>query len=177
MSIEASFGGALSGASEVAHRTRRLVLVGFVFLVPWVVIVARLWFLQLEQGPHYESLAAGNFVRENDITPDRGRIFDAKGRVLAENRPSYDIMASPMILFRNKEVPQLLATKLPIDKDKLQRLIAASETGTGAEIVVRRDVPRDQVAVVETWKNELPGIYLRISQRRYYPFDSLAAHT
>jgi penicillin-binding protein 2 len=70
-----------------------------------------------------------------------------------------------------------LATKLPIDKDKLERLIAASETGAGAEIVVRRDVPRDQVAVVETWKNELPGIYLRISQRRYYPFDSLAAHT
>ena len=177
MSSETSFGGALSGASEVAHRTRRLVLVGLVFLVPWVVIVGRLWFLQVEEGPHYQSLAAGNFVRESDITPDRGRIFDAKGRVLAENRPSYDIMASPMILFRNKEVPQLLATKLPIDKDKLERLIAASQTGTGAEIVVRRDVPRDQVAVVETWKNELPGIYLRISQRRYYPFDSLAAHT
>jgi penicillin-binding protein 2 len=177
MSSEASFGGALSGASEVAHRSRRLLLVGFVFLVPWIVIVARLWFLQLERGPHYQSLASGNFVRESDITPDRGRIFDAKGRVLAENRPSYDIMASPNILFRNKDVPQLLATKLPIDKDKLERLIAASETGAGAEIVVRRDVPRDQVAVVETWKNELPGIYLRISQRRYYPFDSLAAHT
>jgi penicillin-binding protein 2 len=177
MSSEASFGGALSGASEVAHRTRRLVLVGLLFFAPWVVIVARLWFLQLERGPHYQSLASGNFVRESDITPDRGRIFDAKGRVLAENRPSYDIMASPTILFRNKEVPQLLATKLPIDKDKLERLIAASETGAGAEIVVRRDVPRDQVAVVETWKNELPGIYLRISQRRYYPFDSLAAHT
>jgi penicillin-binding protein 2 len=177
MSSEASFGGALSGASEVAHRTRRLVLVGLVFLAPWVLIVALLWFLQLEQGPHYQTLASGNFVRESDITPDRGRIFDAKGRVLAENRPSYDIMASPTILFRNKEVPQLLATKLPIDKDKLERLIAASETGAGSEIVVRRDVPRDQVAVVETWKNELPGIYLRISQRRYYPFDSLAAHT
>lgn len=177
MSSEASFGGALSGASEVAHRTRRLVLVGLVFLAPWVLIVARLWFLQLEEGPYYQTLASGNFVRESDITSDRGRIFDAKGRVLAENRPSYDIMASPVILFRHKEVPQLLATKLPIDRDKLQRLIAASQTGTGAEIVVRRDVPRDQVAVVETWKNELPGIYLRISQRRYYPFDSLAAHT
>lgn len=177
MSTGGTFSGALSGASEVEHRKRRLLIVGLLFLLPWLVIVARLWYLQLERGTHYQSLAAGNFVRESDITPDRGRIFDARGRVLAENRPSYDIMASPNILFRNKEVPQLLATKLPIDRDRLDRLIAASETGTGAEIVVRRDVPRDQVAVVETWKNELPGIYLRISQRRHYPFDSLAAHT
>ena len=177
MSSGGTYGGALSGASEVADRTRRLLFIGLIFLVPWVVIVGRLWFLQIERGPHYKSLASGNFVRESDITPDRGRIFDAKGRVLAENRPSYDIMAMPMVLHRNKEVPQLLATKLPIDKDKLDRLMAAAESGAGADIVVRRDVPRDQVAVVETWRNELPGIYLRISQRRYYPFDSLAAHT
>jgi penicillin-binding protein 2 len=166
----------LTGPSEVRLRSQRLAIVAVLFMVPWLVLVARLWYLQVLKGDGYARIAADNFVRERDIQPDRGRILDVRGRVLAENRPSYDIYASPALLRRRPAVADKLASLLSLDDAKRRQLAAASESGKGAEILVRRDVTRDQLATVETWRNDLPGVYVQVRQRRHYPYDALGAH-
>ena len=46
----------------------------------------RLWFLQGTQQAAYQAKVTAAKTRVVYVPPERGRIFDAKGRILADNR-------------------------------------------------------------------------------------------
>lgn len=64
------------------------------FLLAFLVLLVRLFFLQLT-SKQYDILALDNAVSKNVIFPDRGIIFDRKGRSILENTLTYDLMINP----------------------------------------------------------------------------------
>jgi len=50
---------------------------------------------QVVRGPYYYELSKRNRVRLIPVEAPRGRVFDQKGRSLAANRPSYNVIAIP----------------------------------------------------------------------------------
>ena len=64
----------------------RLSIVGVVIVAVFAAMFARLWFLQIAQGSEYVAAAESNSYRIVPDPPLRGRILDAKGRVLADDR-------------------------------------------------------------------------------------------
>ncbi|MBW2145084.1 MAG: hypothetical protein JRG75_11915, partial [Deltaproteobacteria bacterium] len=64
-------------------------------LIVFGVLVLRLWFLQIVNGPTYRAKSEHNRIRLQDIPPFRGMILDRKGNVLVDNRPSYDLYVTP----------------------------------------------------------------------------------
>ena len=64
----------------------RLRIIGVVAVSLLIALVARLWFLQVMNSEGYEQQAIANIERVVKVSAPRGRIFDAQGRVLVDNR-------------------------------------------------------------------------------------------
>ena len=64
------------------------------FLVAFIILVIRLLFLQVSSSK-YDLLALDNAVSKTVVYPDRGIIFDRKGRSILENTLTYDLMVLP----------------------------------------------------------------------------------
>lgn len=170
-----------SNSSRVGTRTdlhefdTRLRLLVVLFAIPMLALTVRLWRLQGRDGAMYYRLANENFVREVELSPDRGLIYDASDRLIAENRPSYDVYITPAV-FAGEDAVALLVQILNLSADDRIRLETRLSSGLRSDYLVRRDVTRDQLAELETRRLELPGAYVRVSRQRHYPFDDLGAH-
>jgi penicillin-binding protein 2 len=64
------------------------------FLVAFSILIVRLLFLQVSSSK-YDLLALDNAVSKTVVYPDRGIIFDRKGRSILENTLTYDLMVLP----------------------------------------------------------------------------------
>lgn len=56
-----------------------------------LVVVGRLYYLQVIRGEDYLVRSESNFIQEVPIAHSRGLIFDRKGVPLVDNRPSHDV--------------------------------------------------------------------------------------
>ena len=75
-------------------------------LLAFVVIVSRLYVLQIVQADTYQEAADENSRRAVVIPTDRGVIYDAQGEILAQNRPTFEIALIPeQIPEDNEETP------------------------------------------------------------------------
>jgi len=55
------------------------------------VMVIRLWHLQVIRGDELRRLSEQNRIRIQKVYAPRGMIFDRKGRILADTRPSFNL--------------------------------------------------------------------------------------
>lgn len=168
--------GRITSREDLREFDGRLRLLVVLFAIPLAGLLFRLHHLQIVEGDDLYRLANENFVREVELAPDRGRIYDARGRVIAENRPSWDVYVTPSVIRRDAAAIDRLAEVLSLSDDDLERLDRRIQVQGGADVLVRRDITRDQLARLETIRGEIPGSYVVVSQQRHYPFDELGAH-
>jgi len=60
-----------------------------------LVLLGRLWVLQVVRGEEYAREAQANHLKEREIPAPRGSIYDADGHRLAEVRASFDLVVQP----------------------------------------------------------------------------------
>jgi penicillin-binding protein 2 len=111
----------------------RVAVVGGFALVMFALIFFRLWFLQVLDSSHYESLAETNVVRDIPVAAPRGEIEDSSGNVLVGSEPAPAVLISPEALpvpvSLNVAHPGALARQPAKDYelyDKLARLLGMS---------------------------------------------------
>lgn len=166
----------LSSRFDPIELHARILVLGFLFSCGILALVWRMYALQVLTHEQWVRLANDNFVRELELPSDRGIIFDARDEVIAENLPAYDVWMTPH-LFRADDVEVAALTDiLHLSAEDVERLRSRVESGSRGEYRIGRDVTRNQVAAIESRRGELPGVYIQVSQRRYYPFDGLGAH-
>jgi len=166
----------LESRTDLREFDGRLRVVGVLFLIPILLLTARLWYLQILNGNNYREAALANSIDERPTPPSRGVIADRQGRILAENRPSYDVYVTPLLFGRHPEALSVLRTHLSLSDDEVDRLTRAVDDGVIRDIRLRRDISRDQVAVLETDHAALPGVFVRPVPHRHYPYDDLGVH-
>ncbi len=162
--------------TDLREYDARLRLVAVLFLIPLLLLVGRLWYLQILNGGRYREAAIDNSVDEREVTAYRGFIYDRDGRVLAENRPTYDVYLTPLVFGRHPDAIDRLSRHLSLSDEEVASIRQAVDDGVTRDIRVRRDVTRDQVAAIETDHLALPGVFVRAVPHRHYPYDDLLAH-
>jgi cell division protein FtsI/penicillin-binding protein 2 len=71
-------------------------MLAFIFVVFFaLVLILRLFNLQITHYDYYTEEALGNQMRTLPITPTRGKIFDRNGKVLATNQLAYKLTLTP----------------------------------------------------------------------------------
>jgi len=156
---------------------RRLKVITLVFGLAVLVLWARLWDLQIVQGHKFRSQAQHNRIRLIPIKAPRGTIFDSRGNILADNRPSFCVSINPDELERggSSEHLQVLGEILNMAQVEIAKKLAKCK-GPFDEMVVADGVDLKQVTLLEEHQLELPGVDTRVQPRRHYTNGRIAAH-
>jgi penicillin-binding protein 2 len=155
----------------------RLSVLSILVLVLFVALSSRLWYLQVLAGERYGDLAEGNRVRQVVVEAPRGRILDAKGRVLVRNRAAWAVTVKPTELGdRRREVLGRLAKVLGSGRAKLEARIADYTGSPLRGIPVAEDVPTRQLFYLTEHADRFPGVAPEVLALREYPSGVAAAH-
>lgn len=168
-------------------RLRMSVLAAVAFAL-FMALFARVWFLQIMSEQEFVALADGNTERSVVELAPRGRILDAQGRILVNNRPSIVITIDKEIIAANnvsgEELDDLffqLADEISATGKltKVAEIEAAYDSdrfGPFAEVPVVRDVSEGLQTYLAERSHEFPGVNSQVVLVRSYPYGELAAH-
>lgn len=177
-----------SDLGEFRRRYRWLV---FVVFIGFLGLAAKLVQLQIVEADLHRSQARRNITGEIRLATTRGVIRDAFGKVLAANRPSYNVYVVPEAIDLKTTWPiaaQLMSLE-DSEKKSLEDRIAAIQAAPGTkrsqQILLKVDVDRNVVAALKTHETDLYGLLdgVRVLAVqvvpvpvRYYPYGALGAH-
>jgi penicillin-binding protein 2 len=141
-------------------------------------IGSRLAYLQIFQGERNRQLADNNRIRLIPRPPERGKILDRKGKILAGSRLSYSVFLWPISNSKEnwREILAKLSEILKVPIATLQKPLEKA-TYTSPELVrVARGISPEQVTVLAELGQELKGVQIEAEAVRNYPAGDLAAH-
>jgi penicillin-binding protein 2 len=133
-------------------------------------VLVRFWQLQIVRSTTYDQLARANHVRPIPESAPRGLILDRHGRIIAENRPSFNLVLDDDRLETLQALNELVPMRDELATDEYLR---QARLGTA---ILKEDIPLEEVARVEARQLELPGAHIQFVPRRYYPAGALGAH-
>ena len=168
-----------SGAPNRMMLRRTLFLLSVCGAAAFVVLAARLYYLQIVRHDELEARAIAQQVRETTVSAPRGTIYDHKGEVLAVSAGVDTIYLSPAEIELYGEDAGAIAAGLSeilgLDYESVYE--KTQNTGSWYEVVARK-VEADTAEAVRQFKQAggYNGIKLEADTKRYYPNGSLAAH-
>lgn len=174
-----------SSEENINTLIRRLPIAWGAILFVLLIIAARLYYLQIVQGDHYNALATTVFIREVEITAKRGQILDRHGEILAATRPYYEILMIPQYVVNKEKTIESLLSFLPLDKKDLEeRLAKARYEAKFKPVVIADDVPYDWIAKLKSRQLpdysdsnlDLSGVEVRQKPLREYLYPELFSH-
>ncbi len=156
---------------------QRIISTVLIAVAAFVILFARLFYLQIVEGEKLRHLSVNNRIRLQDLDPSRGLVFDRNGIRIVDNRPAFDIYITLKDAKPVKETLKKFSryTRFPLDElqDRIKRY-----KGRGAykPILIKQDIGRDSLAAIEVHKFDLPGITVNVKPRRHYLDRYGAAH-
>ena len=149
-------------------------IIKLIFSVAFLVILAQLFNLQIVSGKYVE-LARNNAVYPKIVYPERGIIFDRKGKAILNNAIMYDMMVTPAEI---KGIDTLdFCRMMEIDTAEFnRRILDAKFKNTAVRPSIFEDLLTTELQVrfeENSWK--FPGFVLVQRPVRVYPFNA-AAH-
>lgn len=164
---------------ELAQRRRlrrRNVLMGL--LLAWtVLLLGRLYVLQVVMGDELSEYAAGQRLRKVYVPAPRGQILDRRGQVLATSLPAYSAYLVYTRQGLDPEARRLLSGILDIPVEAIEDAEAQLRLKPVPEIPVRLKAeltPAEITALAEN-RERLPGVIVEAQPLRHYPGGTLAA--
>ncbi|MGD9823722.1 penicillin-binding protein 2 [Desulfobacter sp.] len=156
---------------------QRFIGAGLCIVLVFSVLLLRLVYLQMIRGEEYRRLSMTNCVRLKSIKSSRGLIYDRNHNLLVDNRPAFDLI---IVLEDAEPLKETLERLAELTGDSYEALTATIEKA-GREafykpVILKRDITRDLLAVVEAHQFDLPGIHIDIEPTRNYIHKKTAAH-
>ncbi|MBE9177856.1 penicillin-binding protein 2 [Oculatella sp. LEGE 06141] len=169
---------ARGNARTVGRRYQSLVVMLMITIALLGGIGSRLAYLQLVEGDRNRQLADNNRIRLIPRQPERGKILDRKGRILAGSRLSYAVFLWP-IANQPHEWAQLLpqlSELLNIPAEEISSRL--EQAGYTSPLLVRiaRGISPAQVTALAEFSHELKGVQVEAEAVRNYPYGDLGAH-
>lgn len=160
-----------------ATTTRRSLLLGGGMTSVLALLGAKMWQIGVRDANEYWLMAEKNRISLRLVRPDRGRIFDRLGKIVADNQPAYRVT-----LIR-EEVPDLEETLAKLGRlvwlsgEDLRRIREQiARTQTFVPITIKDRISWAELSAVAVNAPALPGIHPQIILSRFYPFGPDFAH-
>ncbi|HSF77967.1 MAG TPA: penicillin-binding protein 2 [Steroidobacteraceae bacterium] len=155
----------------------RALLAGCVAGLMLLVVAGRLVWLQVLEYEHYAELSQGNRVRIDPLPPDRGIIYDRKGRILAENTPAYQLtITREQVADLDATLDRLVRLKLleTNDLDRVRKLLGSRRLFEA--VPVRLRLTDEEISRYAVNRHDLPGVDLATRMARHYPYGPVGVH-
>lgn len=146
----------------------------YIVCLIFLILIIRLFYLQIMDGEYYHTKAEGNRLRMVTMTAARGVMYDRNGQIVAGSRPAYTVSMMPSGKEITDDELNRLASMLNMKVDAIKEKIAAHKGGY-EPIRLATDITMDRVTMIEEHKHELPGVSIEVEPLRYYPYNTLAS--
>ena len=159
------------------HRRVMLTAV-FLGILAFLPMIARLYWLMVEQYDYYSNLALGNQTRSTAVTADRGTIYDRNLNVLAYSENRENVYLDPHELKQSKAnipaISEFLGRVLEKDADWIEAQAADLRRRYKQ---VGSQIPEQTASQIREYirKHQISGIHLEPTSVRVYPQGTLAA--
>lgn len=148
----------------------RIALVGLVVLVAWGGMAYRLVQIQVVQASELAEEGLSQRLVSRDLAPQRGKIFDRHGELLAMTVESQSLYAVPSQVEEPLWVAQQIGGFLGVDSDLLYERLTSDRDF----VYIKRQV--EGVVAEEVLSQEIRGVYAIPEPTRIYPAGVVASH-
>ena len=159
-----------------SNQSQRLFGISFMFITAIFILILRLLQLQVLEYETHSQIAQDNYTKDHVLIADRGTIFDRKGRILATNKPTFDIYLSPRRVKEKHSFLEQISEILELDALSRLELSDVIEAKSYRKHKLATDVSRSQVAAVEALSARLGGLSVDVRYQRVYPEGEVGAH-
>ena len=171
------------------RRSTRLAVVGTIAAVLFSALGLRMWFLQVVDAPVLEQKVQANKTRTVKLLPERGRIFDREGRIMADNERILTVTVAWDVMRDEDDRLELFGRlspvlDVPIDdmEERYSGPIRSDGRRAGSRyspllpMPVKEGVGEDVALYLIERSEDFPGVDVTNEWRRDYPYAPIAAH-
>lgn len=166
----------------VRDSTRRERILSWAVGLIFAFVILRLFAMQVLQGSRYRELSEENRIRVEVLTAPRGEIRDRRGRLLADNIPSFTVTLDPYDPAYQGHPALLdstvarLGVILGEDPREIQEKVKRERRRSFVPIRLKRNVDMKSVAYVSEHASTLPGVDVESEPLRRYPLGPMGSH-
>ncbi len=162
------------GIEDLQRRYKPFLIAG---LIGFLALGVRMWYLQVIKGEELSRLSKHNRIRIREIPASRGMILDRKGRILIDNRPSFEVLLVPEDIVDMEKTTEFLYRILRVTPEEVgKRLEANNHRPPFKPIRIQSDISRLHLALLKTHQLDLPGLIVDVRPRRAYNYGNMASH-
>ncbi len=161
---------------DLAPPRRRAALLLLGVLLALGAIHLRLAHLQLLTGDHWRQLADNNRLRRLPLPAVRGRIFDRSGQLLADTRPSFELLLFPDEAADLDRTVLFLARSGIAGAATLRQRLEDHRSSMLAPVLIGEELSWEQVARIRSHQSDHPELSVVERFRRHYPLGAGIAH-
>ncbi len=151
---------------QLSISDRYRLALGAVAVIIFIMIVGLIK-LQIFQHEDMSALSESNRLRILPIVPRRGIMYDREGRQIVNNRPSYTLSIVPAEEVPGKTVANL-APVIGLDSGQIRKNLRKTMITRYQPAPIMRDVPFEDIAILEERSGDFPGISYQMDRVRQY---------
>ncbi|MFW5976485.1 MAG: peptidoglycan D,D-transpeptidase FtsI family protein, partial [Bacillota bacterium] len=149
---------------------KRIVITFFIFMVILIGLSLRLFWIQVINSDEYQNLALEQRLRNLQVEPKRGLIYDKQGEKLAISASSQTVVGIPYEIDDPDTTARALAQILESDYNEIYEKI----TRKASAVYIERKIEEEKVEQIR--KLDLNGVIFTEESKRHYPNQALASH-
>ena len=160
-------------------RMSRLAILATVAMLLGSLLTIRLWFLQAVDAPGLEQRVQEVRTRTVKLTSERGRIFDIKGRIMADNERLLTITLDRAVIsgpLARQQMWNRLSGALGMSVQELEDRYVSKRYNQLQPVPLKEDVSEDLAIFLRERSEDYPGIDIVETWRREYPYAPMASH-
>jgi len=163
--------------AELFRFRMRVLVASLAVLVCFLLIAARLVYLQVLRHDDLLEQAENNRTAVIPIVPNRGLILDRNGIVLASNYSAYTLEVTPSKVDNLEQTLDALSQVLeisPRDRRRFKKLM--EESKSFESLPLRTRLSDEEVAKFAAQRYRFAGVDIKARLFRNYPYGELASH-
>jgi penicillin-binding protein 2 len=155
----------------------RVVAIFLFILLLITALVIRLIYLQVVGHEQYTSMAKSNRIKLAPIPPTRGIIYDRKGKILADNIPTYTLELILEQISDLDDTLQKLQKLLNIPAEKINQFHRQRKRQKRFNAIpLLLHMSDEQVAKFAVVRHSFPGVDIHAGLLRHYPYSKITSH-
>lgn len=151
------------------YNRKKIVTVFFCCLCLFLILGGRLTYLMVFRSDYYTRKAQQLHERERSVKAARGRILDANGTVIADNKTVCTISVIHNQITDPERIVQVLSQELSLTEDFVRKRV---EKYSAIERI-KSNVDKEKGDAIRAYN--LDGVKVDEDYKRYYPYGSLAS--
>lgn len=160
-------------------RAARLGVLALVATLLFGAMGTRLWFLQTVQADSLQEVVDARKTKTVRLLPERGRIFDNDGRILADNQPVLSVAVDWEVINRQTDRAALfnrLSGWVNVPVEEMEARYDGNRYSRYKPLPIADDIDENVAIAIRERSEDFPGVSIERGWKRVYPYAPLASH-